>query len=90
VSSSRVAALVCTRCGNDLVYVELAASRWDSQRRLRLDRWHSVWFGCDCPERPRLSFADTYGIVETGGGHETKVERWGPQQKTKPRRRMAA
>jgi hypothetical protein len=88
VSWSRVAAIVCTRCGQDLVYIELAKGRLDG--RLHQDRWVSRWFGCDCPDRKRLLGVDTHQIVETGHGHGVRVERWGPQQKTKTRRRMAA
>jgi hypothetical protein len=75
VSWSRVSALVCNGCGQDLVYVELAKGRFDG--RLHLDRWVTDWFGCDCPDRPRLVFADTFEIVERGRGHNTRVERWG-------------
>lgn len=62
--------LVCTRCGDDLVYVYL--------RRGRLESWASTWFGCGCPDRRRLVFADTFEIVKAGRGHDARVERWGP------------
>jgi hypothetical protein len=70
VSWSRVSALVCDRCDQDLVYVEL--------RRGTLVNWVSPWFGCGCPDRERLVFADTFVIVEMGGGIDIRVERWGP------------
>jgi hypothetical protein len=75
VSWSRVSALVCTRCDDDLVYVELAKGGFDG--RLHLDRWATDWLGCRCVNRARLTFADTFEIVETGGGHDVRVERWG-------------
>jgi hypothetical protein len=71
-----VSVLVCERCGQDLVYVELARGRLDD--RLHLDRWVTDWFGCGCPRRERLVFGQTFEIVENGRGHGVRVERWGP------------
>ena len=76
MSWSRVSAIVCNRCGDDLVYVELTRGPFDG--RLHQDHWVTPWFGCSCPDRQRLLSAETFAIVENGGGHDAHVERWGP------------
>lgn len=74
-------ALVCDLCDRDLVYVRI--------RDLKVIEWASRWFGCDCPERARLTLSDTHRVIDgiLGQGRsglascrtvdDVRVEAWG-------------
>jgi hypothetical protein len=64
--------IVCIGCERDLVFVHTVR-----ENGLRVqDRWASRYFGCECPDRPRLVGEDTWNIVLTGRGPRERLETW--------------
>jgi hypothetical protein len=64
----------CTGCDRDLVYVDCVCHENGPPIQ---DRWVTPWFGCDCPDRPRLRGEDTWQIVDTGRRPRERLEPWG-------------